>query len=157
MSYDVIADKFHLQARPFYSPVVVEMESSLITGAQNPMRIIAVFGDYLDSYVTHENDKQFFIYIESVKMRYPYSCFYAKGAPQCQFLSHLFNTNFKNLDDIGCPDYNTLKQNATDINCNECYEFDCGFTPCARKKVRAFGLWVTRNQFVQETRRSSTQ
>ena len=80
-------------------------------------------------------------FVESVKLRYPNSCFYAKGLDKCNFLTRLFGKEFHDLEDYGCPKYDILEQ-VTGSYCTEYPLIHWKNKHCARKKVKAFGSWL---------------
>ena len=79
-------------------------------------------------------------FVESVKLRYPNSCFYAKGHDKCNFLNKLFDREFNDLEDYGCPKYEILDL-VSGHYCTEYPLIHWKNNHCARKKVKAFGSW----------------
>ena len=79
-------------------------------------------------------------FIESIKLRYPKSLFYAKGIEKGKFLSDLFDRDFYDLEDLGCPRIDQLK--TSNIYCCNSSLFHSSGTHCARKKAKAFGSWL---------------
>lgn len=81
------------------------------------------------------------LFVESVKLRYPKSCFYTKGCQKREFLSKLFDKEFHNLEDLGCPKYEELEK-TSGTYCTEYPLIHHDNIHCARKKAKAFGSWL---------------
>ena len=79
-------------------------------------------------------------FVESIKLRYPNSLFYAKGLEKTSFLSRLFGRDFYDLEDFGCPRIDQLK--TSNVYCRNSSFTHSSSTHCARKKVKAFGTWL---------------
>ena len=76
-----------------------------------------------------------YLYIESIKLRYPNSIFYSKGFEKTIFLSDLFNRQFIDLDDIHCPKITNTSDNNT-----ICKHSQSNY--CARRKVVFYSSWL---------------
>jgi hypothetical protein len=79
-------------------------------------------------------------FVESIKLRYPHSLFFAKGFEKCVFLSRLFNREFTDLEDVNCPKISELE--TLDICCGNPFSIHSNSGHCARKKARAFAIWL---------------
>jgi len=96
-------------------------------------------------------------FIESVKLRFPSSNFYAKGLEKCEFLELLFERSFTDLDDLKCPKISDLP--SLDITCSQRSLAHSESFHCARKKAQAYNIWLNHyllqngmheNQFIKE-------
>jgi hypothetical protein len=79
-------------------------------------------------------------FVESIKLRYPKSFLFAKGLEKSKFLSRLFERDFYDLNDFGCPRIDQLKH--SNIYCRSSSPARSSGTHCARKKANAFGIWI---------------
>ena len=86
--------------------------------------------------------ERLYSFVESVKLRYPNSCFYAKGHDKCLFLSRLFNREFHDLEEYGSPKYEDLEK-VIGSYCPEYPLIHWKNSHCARKKAKAFGSWFS--------------
>ena len=79
-------------------------------------------------------------FVESIKLRYPESVFFAKGFEKSVFLSKLFERQFIDLDDLRCPRLNQLSDCGS-----QCVKNSTAHSlsnHCARKKAHTFGIWL---------------
>ena len=72
------------------------------------------------------------LFVESVKLRYSESTFYAKGLEKCIYLETLFQKPFINLDDLGCPKITSLAH--YNVQCGQLSVGHSQTHHCARKK-----------------------
>ena len=84
--------------------------------------------------------KRLDLFVQSVKLRYPNSLFFAKGFEKCVFLKSLFENEFHDLDDLGCPRIDQLKYKG--VPCMIYTKAHSLSSHCARKKVDVFGVWL---------------
>ena len=76
------------------------------------------------------------LFVESIKLRYPNSKFYAKGFEKCVFLESFFQKHFIDLDDLRCPKITDLPFAKT--VCNQASIPHSYTHHCARKKAKAY-------------------
>ena len=80
------------------------------------------------------------LFVESVKLRYPNSKFYAKGFQKCVYLKELFHREFIDLDDLNCPKITNLF--FSKVKCNKLSVFHSQTHQCARRKAKCYKDWL---------------
>jgi hypothetical protein len=80
-------------------------------------------------------------FIESVKLRYPNSVYYAKGMEKIEVLSGLFYKDFIDLNTLGCA----VVIGDTHV-CNITNPVHSKGNHCARQKAYTFGKWLQEKQ-----------
>ena len=80
------------------------------------------------------------LFVESIKLRYPQSIYYAKGHEKTVHLSLLFSKNVQDLDEIGCPKVENLPNTIT--TCSNKSQLHSYQNHCARQKAEAFSIWL---------------
>ncbi len=112
-------------------PLKVQKAFAWLTG--NLHGISWSSGDYPYSYLQS--------YVESVKLRYPNSPYFAKGFEKCIFLSQQFDKQFNDLEDLGCPSVIHLPPPDTVSCVRNSLSHSLSFH-CARKKSSALATWL---------------
>ena len=84
------------------------------------------------------------LFVESIKLRYPNSIYYAKGLEKTTFLEKLFHKQFIDLDDLDCPKITDLPYK--NVTCN--YRLSVRHLQshhCARKKAKCYSDWLNKH------------